>query len=95
VVLLAGANPTGHPPGTKPGDLIHVFTPGSLQILTDASIDPAGNVWVANNWNNAEAAVRPNPPSGISTLGGGSGFTVIYGVAGPVQPPRMGKVRPL
>jgi hypothetical protein len=95
VVLLAGANPKGHPTGTKPGDLIHVFTPGSLQILTDVSIDPAGNAWVANDWNNPEAAVRPNPPSGITTWGGGSGFTVIYGVAAPVQPPRMGKVRKL
>jgi hypothetical protein len=40
VVLLAGANPQGHATGTKPGDLIHVFTPGSLQILTDVAIDP-------------------------------------------------------
>jgi len=34
-----------------------------------------------------------NPPGPVSTWGGGSGFTVIYGVAAPVQPPRMGKVR--
>ena len=25
-------------------------------MITDVSIDPAGNVWVANNWNNLEAA---------------------------------------
>jgi hypothetical protein len=95
VVLLAGANPRGHPPGTKPGDLIHVFKSGSIQILTDVAIDPAGNVWAANNWNSPEAAALPNPPTAISTWGGGSGLTVIYGVAAPVQPPRMGKVRPL
>ena len=29
-----------------------------------------------------------------STWGGGTGFNVIYGVAAPVQPPRIGKVRP-
>ena len=95
VVLLAGANPQGHPAGTKPGDVIHVFKSGSIQMLTDVSIDPAGNVWAANNWNDPVAATSPDPPSRISTWGGGSGLTVIYGVAAPVQPPRMGKVRPL
>ena len=47
-----------HPPseGTKPGDLIHFFRGGSLQIPTIGSIDPAGNLWVANNWNSVEAA---------------------------------------
>jgi hypothetical protein len=57
------------------------------------SIDPAGNVWVANNWNNIEGTTSENPPRRISTWGGGSGITVIYGVAAPVLPPRMGKVR--
>ena len=93
VVLMAGANPKGYPAGTKPGDVIHVFKSGSIQMLTDVAIDPAGNVWAANNWNNPEAAAFPNPPTAISTWGGGSGFTVIYGVAAPVQTPRMGKVR--
>jgi hypothetical protein len=93
VVLMAGADPKGHPAGTKAGDVLHVFKSGSIQLLTDVAIDPAGNVWAANNWNNAEAAVRPNPPTAISTWGGGSGLTVIYGVAAPVRPPRMGKVR--
>ncbi len=95
VVLMAGANPAGHPPGAKPGDVIHEFKSGSIQMLTDVAIDPAGNVWAANNWNNPEAAALPNPPAAISTWGGGSGLTVIYGVAAPVEPPRMGKVRPL
>ena len=93
VVLLAGANPEGHPEGTKPGDLIHLFQIGSLQILTDVAVDAAGNVWAANNWNNLDAALSPNPANATSTQGGGSGLTIIYGVAGPVQPPRMGKVR--
>jgi hypothetical protein len=93
--LLAGDNTKGHPPGTKAGDVIHVFQSGSIQMVTDVSIDPAGNVWCANNWDNLEAAAFPNPKRSISTWGGGSGFTVIYGVAAPVQPPRMGKVRKL
>lgn len=94
-VLLAGDKTAGHRPGTKAGDVIHVFQSGSIQMVTDVSIDPAGNVWVANNWNSLEAAASPNPSLPTSTWGGGSGFTVIYGVASPVQPPRMGKVRPL
>lgn len=91
VVSMAGAEPKGHPAGTKTGDVIHVFEGGSIQMLTDVSIDPAGNVGAANNWNVPEAAVAEPPAYPTSTWGGGSGFTVIYGVA--VKPPRMGQVR--
>ena len=94
VVLMAGAEPKGHPEGTKTGDAIHVFQGGSIQILTDVAIDPAGNVWAANNWNVIEAAMADKaPPWRISTWGGGSGFTVIYGVAAPVKTPLTGQVR--
>jgi streptogramin lyase len=93
--LLAGDNTAGHPPGTKAGDVIHIFQSGSIQMVTDVSIDPAGNVWAANNWNKLEAAAGADPSRPTSTWGGGSGFTVIYGVAAPVQPPRIGKVRKL
>ena len=51
------------------------------------------DVWAANNWNLPEAALGDTPINATSTWGGGSGFTVIYGVAAPVKPPRMGKVR--
>jgi hypothetical protein len=91
--LLAGDNTKGHPAGTKAGDVIHIFQSGSIQMVTDVSIDPAGNVWVANNWNSLEAAAGVNPSRPTSTWGGGSGFTVIYGVAAPVKPPRMGAVQ--
>lgn len=91
VYLLAGDDTKGHPPGTKTGELIHTFTGGSIQpILTDVNIDPAGNVWIANNWFNGDAATAWDPPYNISTWGGGMGITVIYGVAGPVKPPRIG-----
>ncbi|MCK1463144.1 hypothetical protein IVB34_33505 [Bradyrhizobium sp. 2] len=93
VVLMAGDNTKGHPAGTKTGDAIHVFKGGSIQMLTDVSIDPAGNVWAANNWNDLNGAAAPDPLRPTSTWGGGSGITVIYGVAAPVQPPRMGMVR--
>jgi hypothetical protein len=93
VVYMAGADAKGHPAGTKAGDVIHVFQSGSIQMLTDVNIDPAGNVWAANNWNDAQAATSDNPFRPTSTWGGGSGLTVIYGVAAPVKPPRMGKVQ--
>jgi hypothetical protein len=93
VVLMAGDNTKGHPAGTKAGDAIHVFKSGSIQMLTDVSIDPAGNVWAANNWNDLNGAAAPDPFRPTSTWGGGSGITVIYGIAAPVQPPRMGGPR--
>jgi hypothetical protein len=94
VTLLAGDATKGHPAGTKTGDVIHVFQSGSIQMITDVSIDPAGNVWAGNNWNSLEAAAGENPSRPTSTWGGGSGFTVIYGVAAPVKAPRIGKMRP-
>ena len=61
---MAGDDTKGHPAGTKTGDVIHVFQSGSIQMITDVAIDPAGNVWAANNWNNLEAVVaeRSVPP---------------------------------
>jgi hypothetical protein len=93
VVLMAGVDTKGHPAGTKAGDVIHLFQSGSIQLLTDTSIDPADNVWAANNWNLPAASMDIDPVRRTSTWGGGSGFTVIYGVAAPVKPPRIGKVR--
>ena len=90
VVLLAGDETKGHPAGTKAGDLIHKFTGGTIQMITDVNIDPAGDVWVANNWNSVDGVSAENPVFATSTWGGGSGLTVIYGVAGPVKPPRVG-----
>jgi hypothetical protein len=91
---MAGAEPRGRSANAKAGDIIHVFSGGSIQMLTDVSIDPAGDVWAANNWNDPAAAAGDPPAYATSTWGGGSGLTVIYGVAAPVKPPRMGKVRP-
>ena len=93
-MLLAGDESKGHPVGTKTGDLLHAFSGGSIQVVTDVAIDPAGDVWVTNNWNSIEGVTAENPPFPISTWGGGSGLTVIYGVAGPVRQPRVGLVRP-
>ena len=94
VTLLAGDDTKGHPAGTKTGDVIHEFKKGSMQLMTDVAIDPAGNVWAANNWNNVNAAMADvNPVLQTSTWGGGTGLTVIYGVAAPVKTPLLGWVR--
>jgi hypothetical protein len=61
VVLMAGDETKGHPADTKSGDVIHVFTSGSIQMLTDVAIDPAGDVWAANNWNNLDAVAAEKP----------------------------------
>jgi hypothetical protein len=48
VGLMAGADPKNHTAvGAKTGDLIHIFQSGSIQMITDVCIDPAGNVWAA------------------------------------------------
>jgi hypothetical protein len=94
IAMMAGVGTSGHAAGTKPGDLIHYFQSGTLQIPTIGSIDPAGNLWVANNWNSVEAATAADPLAPTSTWGGGSGFTVFYGVAAPVKTPLLGTVRP-
>jgi hypothetical protein len=93
VVLMAGDDTKGHSAGTKTGDAIHLFQSGSIQMVTDVVIDPAGNAWVANNWNNPDAAGDADPARPTSTWGGGDGIVVIYGVAAPVKTPVMGQVR--
>src|SRR5271167_1383717 len=93
VVLMAGDDTKGHPAGTKAGDVIHQFQSGSIQMITEVAVDPAGNVWAANNWNQQDAVMAYEPARPTSTWGGGSGITVIYGVAAPVKTPLMGAVR--
>jgi hypothetical protein len=89
---MAGADPKAQA-GAKTGDLIHMFQSGGIQMVTDIGIDPAGDVWVANNWNVVDAVVAKHPPGPISTKGGDQGVAVIYGVAAPVKTPLSGQVR--
>ncbi len=63
VILMAGEDTKGHPAGTKTGDVIHQFQSGSIQMITEVAVDPAGNVWAANNWNDTGSGdgLRPGP----------------------------------
>jgi len=93
VTHLCGARPENCPPGMKTGDPISPPSGyiGGLQILTDLAVDPAGNVWVANNWDMPEqAGFQKVPPPALSTRFGGNGTVVFFGMAKPVRTPLIG-----
>ena len=95
IVQLCGANPKAWPPGKKMGDAISPpggYVGGGMQMLIDIDIDPAGNVWVDNNWQNINAALD-RAPEPVSTLGAGQGVVVFYGLAKPVHTPLIGPVQ--
>ena len=77
---------------------------GSLQSITGINIDQAGNVWVANNFQNDLVCLDGAgvPPFGESTTVGlealqnecgGNGAVVVFGVAAPVDAPIHGQPR--
>jgi hypothetical protein len=69
------------------------YVGGGLQMQVDIAVDPAGNVWVGNNWNNVAAATgRVAEPQ--STLGAGQGVVCFYGMAKPVKTPLIGSAQP-
>jgi DNA-binding beta-propeller fold protein YncE len=92
ITHLCGARLEDCPPGAKTGDPI---SPpggylGGVQITTDVAIDPAGNVWVANNWDRPDEGFKKEPDSAYSTRFGGNGTVVFYGLAKPVKTPLIG-----
>ncbi len=58
----------------------------------DIDIDPAGNVWVSNNWQEI-GAVLGQVAESRSTLGAGQGVVCFYGLAKPVRTPLIGPVQ--
>lgn len=96
IAHLCGTNPEGWPPGMTTGDPISPplgYVGGGLQMQTDISIDPAGNVWVNNNWQNINSCFDIPPVEALSTQCGGQGITVFYGMAKPVRTPLIGPPR--
>jgi hypothetical protein len=92
IVQLCGARTENCPPGFKTGDQISPpggFVGGGLQMLTDIAVDPAGNVWAMNNWQDIDACIG-TPPEAISTRCGGQGVVIFYGMAKPVRSPQIG-----
>ena len=95
IAHLCGVRTETCPPGFKTGDPISPpggYVSGALQMQTDLAIDPAGNVWVMNNWQNIDSCFG-TPPETVSTLCGGQGVVVFYGMAKPVRAPQIGPVR--
>ena len=95
IVELCGANSKAWPPGKKMGDAIsppNGYVGGGLQMQIDLDIDPAGNVWVSNNWQDINSALNKTAEP-LSTLGAGQGVVVFYGVAKPVRTPLIGPVQ--
>ncbi|MGO9265422.1 MAG: hypothetical protein ACLQBA_11180 [Candidatus Binataceae bacterium] len=92
---LCGARTETCPAGMKTGDPISPpggYKGGGMQMLVDASIDPAGDVWVSNNWQDP-ASCYGKPDEGVSTRCGGQGIVVFYGMAKPVRAPQIGPAR--
>lgn len=56
------------------------FHSDAILRITGVSIDPSGNVWLANNW--LTLPVQTNP--------GGDGVVVVIGIAAPVKTPLLG-----
>ena len=95
IVELCGARTENCPPGINTGDQISPpggYVGGGLQMLTDIAVDPAGNVWAMNNWQDIDACIG-TPPEGLSTRCGGQGVVIFYGMAKPVRAPQIGPAR--
>lgn len=60
---------------------------------TDIAISPSGDVWAMHNWQNINSCVG-TPGEAVSTLCGGQGVTIFYGMAKPVRAPQIGPARP-
>jgi hypothetical protein len=95
IVELCGVRTENCPPGFKTGEQISPpggYVGGGLQMQTDLAIDPAGNVWVMNNWQDIDSCFG-TPPEPLSTRCGGQGVTIFYGMAKPVRAPQIGPAR--
>ncbi len=92
IVELCGARTQNCPPGMTTGNQISPpggYVGGGLQMITDIAVDPAGNVWAMNNWQDIDACIG-TPPEGLSTRCGGQGVVIFYGMAKPVRAPQIG-----
>jgi streptogramin lyase len=96
IVQLCGVRTENCPPGMKTGDQISPpggYVGGGLQMQTDIAVDPAGNVWAMNNWQDV-ASCFGYQNEALSTRCGGQGVVVFYGMAKPVRAPQIGPAKP-
>lgn len=95
VTQLCGVRTETCPSGVKTGDPI---TPpegyiGGLQIVAPIALDPAGNAWVGNGWNDTRAGFSEVPAEADSTRFPAHTIVVFLGVAKPVRTPLIGPVK--
>jgi hypothetical protein len=96
ITLLCGARPANCPTGARTGDAISPpggYVGGLQAAITDIVVDPAGNLWVANNWENPEQGFKKVPDPTQATRFGGNGTVVFFGLAKPVKTPLIGPPR--
>src|SRR5271165_5637492 len=96
IVQLCGVKTENCAPGMKTGDQISPpggYVGGGLQMQTDIAVDPAGNVWAMNNWQDIDSCFGYKNEA-LSTRCGGQGVTIFYGMAKPVRAPQIGPARP-
>ena len=95
IVQLCGVRTENCPPGFKTGDQISPpggYVGGGLQMQTDIAVDPAGNVWAINNWQDIDSCFL-GAVEALSTRCGGQGVVIFYGMAKPVRAPQIGPAR--
>jgi hypothetical protein len=96
IVELCGVRTETCPPGMSTGDQISPpggYVGGGLQMQTDIAVDPAGDVWAMNNWQDIGSCIG-KPQEALSTRCGGQGVTIFYGMAKPVRAPQIGPAKP-
>jgi hypothetical protein len=96
ITELCGARTEHCPPGVHTGGQIsppNGYVGGGLQMITDVAVDPAGNVWAMNNWQDIDSCIG-TPSEALSTRCGGQGVVIFYGMAKPVHAPQIGPSRP-
>ena len=92
ITQLCGVRTENCPPGLKTGDPI---TPaggyiGGLQLIAPIALDPAGNAWVGNGFNDTKAGFSKVPPEAQSTQFPAHTMVVFFGVAKPIRTPLIG-----
>ena len=83
---LCGTRTKHCPPGSETGDPIspaNGYEFGGLTRLTGIAVDPSGNVWAANNWE--QIPIQSNP--------GGHQIVAFLGAAAPLKTPVIGVPR--
>ena len=95
ITQLCGINAKTYPQGLKIGDPISPLGGyiGGLKTLTGIALDPAGNVWVANSWDQTLAGFKEVPDEALSTRFAATTNVVFFGLAKPVRTPLIGQVR--